>query len=264
MQNSWTTTPERRYHTIIFDVGGTLIGFEDDTPFEQFLATVEPPHRFVTGGDLRSNMIRTLSRRRHEAIGLGLNDQAINNWWHTIFDELFPSNPKAAQSMWELFKQNYFDSLFPDTLPTLQRFKVLGIPMGIISNYGTHLLDLLPRLKIFGFFDFIIVSAIVGVVKPDPKIFEMGIEAAGVPADQILYIGDNFVDDIQGANRMGIDAVLINRPGREPEQAPHMINSLQEIERIIFPRGTYTPSAPESPLNLGDVYYPHGQSWLVR
>ena len=262
MKNSWATTPERRYHTIIFDVGGTLAGFEDNTPFDQFLAIAKPPHRFTCGADLRLRMIQTLSRRRHEAVGLGLNDEAINNWWHSIFDELFPHNAKAAHSMWELFKRNYFDSLFPDTLPTLQRFKALGVPMGIISNYGTHLLDLLPKLKIFDFFDFIIVSAIVGTVKPDPKIFEIGIEEAGVPADQILYIGDNFVDDIQGANRVGINAVLINRPGREPEQAPHMIDSLQEIERIVFPKGVYT-SVPGIPLNLGDIYYPRGQSWIA-
>jgi FMN phosphatase YigB (HAD superfamily) len=94
---------------------------------------------------------------------------------------------------------------------------------------------LLPKLNIFDYFNFIIVSAIVGVTKPHPRIFEMAIEEAGVPPSQILYVGDNPVDDVEGANRVGIDAVLINRPGREPNATPRMIESLLEIERIVFP-----------------------------
>jgi putative hydrolase of the HAD superfamily len=113
--------------------------------------------------------------------------------------------------------------------------KARGVPLGIVSNYGTHLLDLLPQLNIFDYFNFIIVSAIVGVTKPDPKIFEMAIEEAGVSPDQILYIGDNPVDDVQGANNVGIDALLINRPGREPGTAPLTIKSLLEIEKFVFP-----------------------------
>lgn len=242
MQSFWPAAQQRRYQTIIFDVGGTLVGFEDDTPFDQFLATLTCSHDFASGADLRLTMLQTLSRRRHEAVGLGLDDEGINNWWLTILEELFPHSPGAARRMWELFKQNYFDSLFPDSLPTLRRLKTLGVPMGIISNYGTHLLDLLPKLGIFDYFNFIIVSAIVGLVKPDPKIFEIGIEEAGVPAGQILYVGDNVVDDIQGANNVGLDAILINRPGREPASAAMTIDSLLELERFIYPQQITGPA----------------------
>ncbi len=235
MSKTLPISQNRRYQTVIFDVGGTLVGFEDDTPFDQFLATVESPHRFVSGADLRLSMLHTLSLRRHEAVGLGLDDDSVNNWWLTVLNDLFPQSPETARRMWELFKHNYFDSLFPDTLPILQGLQARDVAMGVISNYGTHLLNLLPKLNILDYFDFVIVSAIVGVVKPDPRIFEIGIEEAGVPADQILYVGDNAVDDIQGANNCGIDAALINRPGREPSIAPVMIDSLLEVEKLVFP-----------------------------
>jgi HAD superfamily hydrolase (TIGR01549 family) len=228
-------TLKRRYHTVLFDVGGTLVGFEDDGPFAEFLATVEVPHRFVSPSDLRLSMLHTLSLRRHESIGLGLDDDSINNWWLTIFEDLFPQSPDVARRMWALFKNNYFDSLFPDSRPILERLKRRGVPMGIISNYGTHLLDLLPKLEIFDYFDFIIVSAIVGVAKPHPRIFEIAVEEAGVPPEQLLYVGDNVGDDIEGAMRVGIDAVLINRPGREPSAAPMMIKTLLDVEKLVFP-----------------------------
>jgi len=226
---------KRRYHTVLFDVGGTLVGFEDDAPFAAFLATVKGPHRFVSPADLRLSMLHTLSLRRHESIGLGLDDDSINHWWLSIFEDLFPHCPETARCMWALFKNNYFDSLFPDTLPILERLKARGVPMGIISNYGTHLLDLLPKLSIFDYFDFIIVSAIVGVAKPHPRIFEIAIEEACLPPDKLLYVGDNVGDDIEGARQVGIDAVLINRPGREPSAAPMMIDTLLDIEKLVFP-----------------------------
>jgi hypothetical protein len=47
-------------------------------------------------------------------------------------------------------------------------------------------------------------------------------------------VGDNPEDDVKGANNMGIDAVLINRPGRKPQRAPLMIDTLWELEPIIF------------------------------
>lgn len=226
---------KRAYHTVIFDVGGTLVGFEEDAPFDEFLSTVNAPHRFVSGSDLRLTMLHTLSLRRHEAVGLGKDDDGVNNWWLIIFEDLFPQSPATARRMWELFKINYFDSLFADTLPILNFLKARGVPMGILSNYGTHLLDLLPKLGIFEYFDFIVVSAIVGVTKPDPKIFQIVIDEAGVPPHQLIYIGDNVVDDIQGANNMGIEALLINRPGREPSRAEFTIDSLMEIKKFIFP-----------------------------
>ncbi len=225
---------KHRYHTVIFDVGGTLVGFEDDAPFAEFLSRVKKSHRFASAADLRLSMLRTLSLRRHEAVGLADGDE-INNWWKTIFDDLFPDNSAASLLMWDLFQHSYFDSLFPDTRPILQRLQELNVPMSIVSNYGEHLTYTLYKLNIYDFFDFVIVSSTEGVAKPDPKIFEMAIEKAGVSPNQILYVGDNVTDDIEGANNVGIDAVLINRPGRKPSTAPMMLDSLLDIEALVFP-----------------------------
>ena len=73
------------------------------------------------------------------------------------------------------------------------------------------------------------------MAKPEPGIFELAIEKAGVPPDQILYVGDNVTDDIESAKKIGIDAILINRPGRIPSTAPIVIENLLEIERFVFP-----------------------------
>ena len=233
------STPNRHYHTVIFDVGGTLVGFEDDAPFAEFLARVSPPYRFTSASELRLSMLYTLSARRHEAIGM-VDDNEINNWWRTIFDSLFPDNTMAALHMWELFKHSYFDSLFPDTLPVLQLLRERGVPMGVVSNYGAHLIYTLYKLNIYDYFKFVIVSSLVGVAKPDLGIFELAISKAETTPDQLLYVGDNVTDDIEGARQAGIDAILINRPGRTPATAPIVISSLLELERFIFPNAEET------------------------
>jgi FMN phosphatase YigB (HAD superfamily) len=148
-------TEKRCYDIVVFDVGGTLVGFEDDAPFAEVLARLEPPHQFTSGEDLRAGMIRRLSTRRYEAVGL-VDDDEINNWWKTIFQDLFPGNPQAALHMWELFKHSYFDSLFPDTLPILETLKKRKVPMGVISNYGAHLIYTMYKLNIYDYFNFLI------------------------------------------------------------------------------------------------------------
>ncbi len=225
----------RRYQAVIFDAGGTLLGFEDDAPFQNFLDAVDIPHDFLSGADLRLNMLKMLSDRRDEVVGLG-NDHQINDWWLTIFNELFPRCPNIARAMWELFKCHYFESLFPDTLPALRLLKGRGVPMGIISNYAKTLLDLLIQFKLDSYFDFVIISANEGVAKPNPIIFQIGLEAAGVMASEALYVGDNLMDDVVGANNVGMDALLINRPGRKPGVAPLMTDTLLDVEKLVFPQ----------------------------
>jgi putative hydrolase of the HAD superfamily len=166
-----------------------------------------------------------------------VDDDEINNWWKTIFHDLFPGNPQAALHMWELFKHSYFDSLFPDTLPILETLKKRKVPMGVVSNYGAHLIYTMYKLNIYDYFNFVIVSSLVGVAKPEPGIFQLALEKAGVTPNRMLYVGDNVTDDIEGSRRMGIDAVLINRPGRTPSTAPIVIGSLLDIEKIVFPEG---------------------------
>jgi FMN phosphatase YigB (HAD superfamily) len=85
------------------------------------------------------------------------------------------------------------------------------------------------------------------VAKPDPRIFEMALQAAGVAANQALYVGDNVADDIEGARRVGLEAVLINRPGRPRATAPLMIESLLELESLVFPDLPQTTNRPYRP-----------------
>ena len=76
-----------------------------------------------------------------------------------------------------------------------------------------------------------------GVAKPDPDIFHMRLQRAGVAADEVVHIGDHPRHDILGANNAGIASVWVNREGREwdyPDFKPDReIRSLLELENCI-------------------------------
>ena len=58
--------------------------------------------------------------------------------------------------------------------------------------------------------DFVVDSHKVGVAKPDPRIFQMGLDRMGLPVDQAIYVGDLPDVDVVGAQGAGLQAVLID------------------------------------------------------
>ena len=61
-----------------------------------------------------------------------------------------------------------------------------------------------------GHFAHVIDSAIVGAEKPDPRIFEHALEAAGASAERTLHVGDLYSVDVVGARAAGVHAVLLD------------------------------------------------------
>lgn len=86
------------------------------------------------------------------------------------------------------------------------------VRMGIITNGLAKLQQKrLDNTSTAKFFDIVVISEIVGVAKPDVKIFEFAFEQMGnVDKSQILMVGDTLSSDILGANRVGIDSCWIN------------------------------------------------------
>jgi len=80
--------------------------------------------------------------------------------------------------------------------------------LGLLSNYpdGAAIRASLERLDLTRFFDAIVVSGDVGRVKPHERPFLAVLRELGVAPEQALYVGDNWLGDIQGAKRVGMRA----------------------------------------------------------
>lgn len=87
--------------------------------------------------------------------------------------------------------------------------------LGIITN--SFIAE--PKLveaEIDSYFDHVILSEDVGVQKPDRRIFQVALDAAGVEPEAMLYVGDDLFCDIEGAARAGLRTIWFNERNRDP------------------------------------------------
>ena len=84
--------------------------------------------------------------------------------------------------------------------------------LGIVTNNSTaEQTEKLRVLNIANYFDTVVISEDVGVTKPDPAIFSIALERIGATADETVFIGDNWINDIVGARHAGMTAVWVDR-----------------------------------------------------
>ncbi len=101
--------------------------------------------------------------------------------------------------------------IFPDVIPCLKKWQQQGIELGVISNFDTRLHQILKALDLEQFFTSITISSVAGFAKPDQNIFKIALRKHGFAAEQAWHIGDNKVEDYQGAKNAGIKAFWLNR-----------------------------------------------------
>ncbi|MBI1313938.1 HAD-IA family hydrolase [bacterium] len=81
--------------------------------------------------------------------------------------------------------------------------------LGLISNYpcARSINHSLAEHQLNRWFEVVVVSGDVGRVKPHPQIFEQAVMAMQLDPQRTLFVGDNWLGDIQGAKRCGMKAV---------------------------------------------------------
>ena len=86
----------------------------------------------------------------------------------------------------------------------LQRaLRAKGVPVFALTNFGRHSFqEALPKMDFLQDFDRSYVSGMMGVIKPDPRIFQMVEEDCGIAPDRLLFTDDR-ADNITAAARRG-------------------------------------------------------------
>jgi putative hydrolase of the HAD superfamily len=86
------------------------------------------------------------------------------------------------------------------------------------------------------YFDFAFLAEDVGASKPHPDMFQAALEQAGVPAAEIVHVGDDPDHDVRGAREMGMRTVWVNLRGKAwpgGERADEEIEDLQQLPAAI-------------------------------
>lgn len=112
-------------------------------------------------------------------------------------------------------------------------------PMVLVTNFYGNMPVVLEEFGLTNYFNSIIESSVVGLRKPDPSLFALGVKALGVEADEIVVIGDSYRKDIYPSSTLGCRTVWLKKVCWEEEpivegHAPTAtIESLAQLPDII-------------------------------
>jgi FMN phosphatase YigB (HAD superfamily) len=108
-------------------------------------------------------------------------------------------------------------TLQPRALELLQALQDRGFKLGIISDWDPSLEEMLRGMGVMEHMSAIAVSEIVGVTKPDPRLFQDALRQIPAAPEESLHIGDLRELDVAGAHAAGMSAVLFDWRRREPD-----------------------------------------------
>lgn len=128
----------------------------------------------------------------------------------------------------ELFNMMWLKDrvLFDEVKFVLKELKHLNIKVGIISDTTPSLQKTLETLNIGNYIDCYTSSTEAGVMKPDPKIYNLALSKLNLKANECIYV-DDYDEEVKGAEKLGFKAFRINRNNLEKQYFD--ISSLIEI-----------------------------------
>ena len=210
---------------VIYDAGGTLLRGRPtidemcDIAYDEFEVYIEP--------DQLKNAMPNLTaffheRRDKDGLGVYDSDERAASFWREYYLEAFRraglehegevlSSLAVRLNSW--FAQPDQWEVYDDAWLALEEGRRRGLIQGVISDWGTDLLGILGSLGLTQYFEFVVVSAIVGRAKPAADVFEYALERAGVSAAEAVYVGDSYIADVLGARGAGLLPVLVDRHG---------------------------------------------------
>ena len=143
---------------------------------------------------------------------------------------------QVATKMWRFTS----DDLYPDAKECISAFKSQGIKIGLVANQPESSVESLKSDGIFELIDFLGISAIVGIEKPDIKIFELAIKELAVDPSKVIHIGNRIDTDVIPAKKLGMKTVWVRRGEANPDptdddlkQADITVNDLSNLPALI-------------------------------
>jgi putative hydrolase of the HAD superfamily len=127
--------------------------------------------------------------------------------------------------------------LYDEVPDVLRELSAAGVRIGLISNSHRCLSSFQSHFELQGLIAATVSSSEHGFMKPHPSIFSAALQLVNVDASDAVMVGDSMRQDVEGALRAGMRAVLLHRGDRPPERASGLdvpvIQSLRELPPLL-------------------------------
>lgn len=177
---------------VFFDLGGVIVRTEYQAPRQQLA------ERLGMEYDDLDRLVFNSDSGIQASIGAITSDQH----WEAVLKRLKRPSDEIAAIRDAFFAGDIVDRTILEFLRSLRGTHQTGL----ISNAWSDLRDYITREKMIDAFDHIIISAEVGVAKPDPKIFQVALEKARVSPNEAVFVDDFYVN-IEGCEKVGMKGI---------------------------------------------------------
>ena len=185
--------------TVIFDVGGVLVDWKREHLYRKiFPGDPEEMTRFLTD---------ILPMEFNLKLDLGYPyDKAIEE--KVAEFPQFEEQIRAYHTRWEEMVPGHF----PETIELLDSLRSIDVGLHILSNFSAETFPIMQaRFEFLTWFDSILLSADVGLAKPDPAIYKLLLSRINRQPQECLFIDDS-EPNVLAARELGIDAIHFTSP----------------------------------------------------
>jgi putative hydrolase of the HAD superfamily len=219
-------TRSRPLRAILFDAGNTLLRMN----YEAMAAALAARGRTINPGEVEEAELRARVRldehlgpraRASCARDGGVSTESASaqgRYLRYTLEHLGITGEEDIEAL-SRWRRGYnppvglFHVADPLARPALLRVERAGLVTGVISNSNGSVRAALEATGLAAHLDFVVDSALVGVEKPDPRIFRIALGEARVEPGEALYVGDLYSVDVLGARGAGLEAILLDPRG---------------------------------------------------
>lgn len=228
---------------VFLDVGETLT--YPHPSFHSIIARVLGEHGVaVSAEDVRAvehQVFVGLEARRQQGVVYALSGPETRRFWLDTYGLfLHHLGISEADGLVERLCDEFVKletwRLHPDVVPAIDALRTAGYRLGVISNWEDWLEELLLSLGVRGHFDLVVFSARENLAKPDPRLYQRALEAAGVAPENAVHVGDDMARDVEPARAVGLTPILIDRNNRYPEADCLRVTDLRQVPGLLATR----------------------------
>ena len=155
-------------------------------------------------------------------------------FYRDVLASLGHTGEELAEALFAAFSDPAGYRLFDDVRPALEELAGRGVTLGVVSNFEPWLADILALQEVDHLFATVAISGVLGVAKPDPRIFEAALAEVGAGPAATVHVGDQPANDVVAARAVGITPVLIDRFARHPNpDGTHRVEDLGELVDLL-------------------------------
>jgi putative hydrolase of the HAD superfamily len=208
----------REVRVIFFDAVGTVI-FPEPSAAEVYASVAARYGSRLSLAEIGQRFRAAFQREEEFDLRNGLRtdeEREERRWRHivaAVLDDVCDGEA-CFRELFEHFSRPQAWVCAPDAGQTLAELARRGYRLGMASNYDRRLRSVVAGLSELRPLECLVISSEVGWRKPAPAFFAAVVRQAGVAAEEILFVGDDPINDEEGARLTGLRTMLLDPLGQ--------------------------------------------------